>query len=73
MEYDAFYDNDENYEFINKLCKNSKGIVYTLDDDIFSNEIMLRTEIINPQIMLLTIALLLFLLDIIVRKFNFKW
>ena len=73
IEYDAFYDNNENYDFINQLCKNSKGIVYTLEDDIFSNEIMYRTEIINPQITLLIMALVLFLGDIIIRKFSFKW
>ena len=40
---------------------------------IFSNEVNYNDEIINPQITILIIALTIFLLDIIVRKFNFKW
>lgn len=73
MEYDAFYDSTENYEFVEKLCQQSKGTVYTLDDNIFSNEIMYNVQINNPQITILVIALILFLIDIIIRKFNFKW
>lgn len=73
QEYDAFYDSKENFKFIEQMVEKSKGSIYTSEDMIFSNEVNYNDEIINPQITILIIALTLFLLDIVVRKFNFKW
>lgn len=73
MEYNAFNDYEESYEFIEKLAKSGKGKVYTLEDDVFAHEIIYDDLTYNPQLGLVILALILFLLDICVRKFNFKW
>ena len=73
MEYNAFNDYEESFAFIEKLTKNGKGKLYTFEDDVFAHEIIYDDLTYNPQLGLVILALILFLLDICVRKFNWKW
>lgn len=73
MEYNAFNDYNESFEFIEALVKSGEGDLYTLEDDVFAHEIIYDDLTYNPQLGLIILALILFLLDIAVRKFNFKW
>ena len=73
MEYNAFNDYEESFAFIEKLTKNGKGKLYTFEDDVFAHEIIYDDLTYNPQLGLVILALILFLLDICVRKLNWKW
>ncbi len=73
MEYNAFNDYNDSFEFIEDLVKSGKGDLYTLEDDVFAHDIIYDDLTYNPQLGLIILALILFLLDIAVRKFNFKW
>ena len=73
MEYNAFNDYEESYKYIEKLTKNGKGKIYSLDDNVFAHDIIYDDLTYNPQLGLVILALILFLLDIAVRKFNWKW
>ena len=73
MEYNAFNDSEESYMFVEKLTKSGKGKVYSLEDDVFDHDIIYDDLTYNPQLGLVILALVLFLLDICVRKFNWNW
>jgi len=72
-EYDMFYNQDDSYAFVEELVKKGKGDLFTETDDVFSDELLYHDITYNPHFGLLIAALILFLLDIVVRKFNFKW
>lgn len=60
-------------DFLNEMSKVSKhGELFNLEDELFTNEIEYDVLDYNPQILFLTIALVLFLFDILVRKFKLK-
>ena len=85
-EYDTFFNSKEKLNNLSKLCSETfsenedgskvSGKIYygtsNLDDNV-SNMITSITRKVNFQLPLMIIALLLFILDIAVRKFNFLW
>lgn len=74
-EYNVFVDNDECSVFLARLAENGKGEVVTQDDSaaVFDSFVRTVTRKYNPAIVLIVAAIVLFLLDIAVRKFKFKW
>ena len=55
------------------LSKDGKGIIITDPADVFQNLAKTLKREYDPRIPLLIMAIVLFLLDIAVRKFKFKW
>ncbi len=72
-EFNFFKDTKDCVDFAQKLASNGKGKLYTLNDDILNDEVIYDEYVIDPTPTMMIMALILFLLDIIVRKFNFKW
>lgn len=71
---EEFIYSDGGIDFLNDLCKvSTHGKLFQLSDALFSDVVEYDITDYNPQITLLVIALILFLFDIIVRKFKFKW
>lgn len=72
-EYDAFYNDSEVFNYMKELTEYGNGDILFELDNIFSLES--QTEQINhdPSLILFIMALILFLIDIITRKFKFKW
>ena len=69
----VYPDYKESYKYIEKLTKNGKGRIYSLNENVFAHNIIYGDLTYNPQLGLIILALILFLLDIAVRKFNWKW
>lgn len=72
-EFNVFADKSEVLKFAEQLANNGRGKLYTLNEDIMNEETIQDEQEINPQTAFLIVALVLFLLDIMARKFNFKW
>ncbi len=75
-EYNAIYDGTAVVKKLNELCQATGGTLYYEMDDVsvnISDQLEEHEEISSFQIPLMIIALLLFLIDIAVRKFNFLW
>jgi len=87
-EYDTFVDADEHDAFLSTMASSGKGnlITDTVDEQtgtpisltdqiykIYDEFEKYINVVIDPRAVLLIIALVLFLLDIAVRKFKFKW
>ena len=77
-EYDVAF--DENFtpgkETIENLASVSDGeIVKDMFDpvEIFNDFVLVLNKIYDPRYLLIIVAIVLFLIDIIVRKFKFKW
>lgn len=73
-EYNNFLDSDKLETAIVDLAKLGKGEV--LGDDpsaVFVDFVDKLHRIIDPRLAMIIIALILFLIDIAVRKFKFKW
>ncbi len=60
-------------ELMTILTKDGKGIVINDPADVFQNLAKTLKRSYDPRIPLLILAIVLFLLDIAVRKFKFKW
>lgn len=75
QEYNTFYDMQETLAKLGKICNLTNGRIYHSADDIVTNisEISEVIVNINIQAFIIILALILFLLDICVRKFNFLW
>lgn len=72
-EYDAFADQAAAEELAASLSKHSDGVVITDAQDVFRNAVKYLHIIIDPKIVFMIIAVVLFLLDIAARKFKWKW
>jgi len=74
-EYNTFYNVKESLAVLSKVADETGGTVYFSADDITQNIAEMSQSIIDlkPQVWLMILALILFLLDICVRKFNFLW
>ena len=74
-EYDEFADNEACAEFMASLAKSGEGEVIENDNpwEVFANVAQFLHRVIDPRITFFIIALVLFLVDIAVRKFKFKW
>lgn len=75
-EYDTFRDNTDARQELEKIAANSaRGQLITPDGELnpFSEEIFASTSDFNPVVVFMIIALILFILDVCARKFNFLW
>jgi len=72
-EYNAFISQDEAYSFLSEICQFTGGNIYDLEEQLFTEENQRIDYEIDLRYILLISTLVLFLLDIIVRKFKFKW
>ena len=72
-EDDAFINQDECYSFLSDLCQFTGGNIYDLKEALFTEENQRIDYDIDLRYVLLITTITLFLLDIIVRKFKFKW
>ncbi len=71
-EYDAFADPLAGYEKLEALCRSADGRLLLPEEQIFSRETLVVTREHDLKAPLLIALILLFLLDIAVRKFRFK-
>ena len=72
-EYDVFVDKAAAEELAASLSKHTDGVVITDAQEVFRNAVKYLHIIIDPKIVFMIIAVVLFLLDIAVRKFKWKW
>ncbi len=74
QEYNTFYDGDLGlFDFVNSIAIAGGGHMRSSTDDLFNRELDYETEIYDPSFLFMIIAICLFILDIIARKFNFLW
>ncbi len=75
-EYNSFIDKEIGKEYLELITKPSEGKmmeVSTLDPNLFFADPTITISEYNPINILVITAIVLFLLDIITRKFKFKW
>ena len=74
-EYMEFADNEACAEFMATLARRGEGVVIENDNPwaVFENVAQYLHKVIDPRIVFFIIAMVLFLTDIAVRKFKFKW
>ena len=72
-EYDAFPDEQAAEELIVYLAEASGGEVITDPVYVFQNAAKYTHVVIDPRVAFMIIVIILFLLDIAVRKFKWKW
>ena len=73
QEYNAFTDPEVAAALMEQLAVDGKGQVITDPWQVFENAVKYIHHVIDPRIVLIIIALVLFLLDVAVRKFKWKW
>jgi Mg-chelatase subunit ChlD len=74
-EYNAFIDKEAAEELVKTLSENSDGEIIDRHspEQVFVNAVKYLHIVINPKILFMILAVVLFLLDIAVRKFKWKW
>lgn len=72
-EYDWFANLDDGKLLLEQIAKNGRGKVVTESSEIFNQAQRTLPQSADPRIAFIIIAALLFLLDIAVRKFKWKW
>ena len=72
-EYDTFVEDGEGELFLERLAENGRGLVITESAEIFENFVESIVRTFDPRVTFIIIAIVLFLLDVAVRKFKFKW
>ena len=70
-EYNVFRDPEEGAALLAGIAADGDGYVIERPNDIFGNENLHQT--FDPRLVFIIAALVLFLLDVAVRKFKFKW
>lgn len=73
QEYNPFNDEEVAKALIVTLADSGRGVVITEPYEVFENAAKVRHIHIDPRIVFMIIAIVLFLLDIAVRKFKWKW
>ena len=74
QEYDTFYgDNEELIEFLQEIAIQGRGAFRNDTKNILSIGEEIAPKVYDPSMWALIAAIVLFLLDIFVRKFNFLW
>ena len=73
QEYNAFTDPEVAKALAQQLAADGKGQIITDPWQVFENAVKYIHHVIDPRIVLIIIALVLFLLDVAVRKFKWKW
>lgn len=72
-EYNVFVDEKACALFLETLAESGRGQVIKETWQIFDNFEVMSTITIDPRLAFIIISLVLFLLDVAVRKFKFKW
>lgn len=72
-EYVNSFDEEETIFLMENIANLGRGQYIVDQEDLFSLEAETIREVIDPTIVFIVISLSLFLLDIITRKFKFKW
>ena len=74
-EYNTFVDTAATEQFMIDLAASGEGVVIENDDPwaVYENVAQYLHKVIDPRIVFFIIALVLFLTDMAVRKFKFKW
>lgn len=75
-EYNAFHDEDEGAKLLQSLADSGNGELVETDgalNEIFTDFETIVHKVIDPRLAFMITAIVLFLLDIAVRKFKFKW
>ncbi|MCH5165129.1 MAG: VWA domain-containing protein [Clostridiales bacterium] len=72
-EYDVFIDEIECQELLAALATYGKGNEIDGASEVFIDFFDKLHKVIDPRLAMIIIALILFLIDIAVRKFKFKW
>ena len=73
QEYNAFTDPEVAEALIKKLAQDGKGEVIEDPWQVFENAVLFIHHVIDPKFFLIIMSLCLFLLDLAVRKFKWKW
>ena len=73
QEYNAFTDPEVAEALMQKLAADGKGEVIEDAWQVFENAVKYTHVVIDPRTVMIITALVLFLLDIAVRKFKWKW
>ncbi len=72
-EYDTFRDPLEGYMHLDALAAAGGGRILLPDEAVFCRETLVISRDYDPSLPVLVVVIILFLLDIAARKFNFKW
>ena len=74
-EYDVFVSAEECRVLLEELAEGGKGAVVAKDDagQVYENVVDTLHRTFDPRLLFIIAAIVLFLLDIAVRKFQFKW
>ena len=59
--------------FLAELAEDGRGIVVEDPMQIFENVVKFLHKVIDPRLAFIIASLVMFLLDVAVRKFKFKW
>lgn len=72
-EYNILSDTTTYAQKLAAISEAGEGVVLTEPREVFENVVKYLHKVIDPRIVLIIIALVVFLMDIAVRKFKFKW
>ena len=72
-EYEAFRDIDAAEKLMKSLSDATKGVVITEPAEVFENAVEYLKIVLDPRILFAILIIILFLIDIAVRKFKWKW
>ena len=72
-EYDIVTDTTTYAQKLAAISEAGEGVVLKKPHEVFENVVKYLHKVIDPRVVLIIIALVVFLLDIAVRKFKFKW
>lgn len=72
-EYDAFLDLDACKLFLQELAQDGKGNLITDASEVFESFSQTLQRHYDPRILFAILVIVLFVLDVAVRKFKFKW
>lgn len=73
QEYNVFADKDAAKALSEQLAVDGRGMVIEEPYEVYENAAKFRHVSIDPRIVMMIVLLVLFLMDIAVRKFKWKW
>ena len=73
QEYNLFMDQDAAKALSEQLATDGRGFVIEDPEEVYENAAKFRHVDIDPRIVMMIALLVLFLMDIAVRKFKWKW
>lgn len=73
LEYNEFPDTKAAELLAAELAADGRGEVYTEPEEVYENAVEFRHITLDPRVLFSIIIIVLFLLDVAVRKFKWKW